>query len=197
MPKRKLEDDDYDERGILKDGHRIRVPFMLRDHDPTHVEAVRILRDAFGTYPPGPGTKEGGACTIDGAPGHLVKQSDGTFLCVPDDETEDHMTKKDDASTVVCDALGRSDPISLAQPGSRYLRSGAHTVDHTVQVTRRHMRDKALADSIEEMNDAWKGTGNTREVARTHHTNDAIADAYMDQLDDLQNAWDTHRTRQR
>lgn len=178
MSKRKRDDDDdaFDERGILRDQRRTSV--------------MQYARDAFGSYPFTAGLRAGQSCTVDGAPGHLVKQPDGTFLCVPDDETEDSMSNiKPDATATVCDAFGRSDPISLSQPGPRYLTAGRLTVDHALQVTQRHLRDQAFADNLMDMSNAWKGTDNTREVARIHNTGNARTDAYLDMKAELQTAW--------
>jgi hypothetical protein len=69
--------------------------------------AWRHPRDAYGAYPAGAGAEEGGACTVDGAPGKFRRQSDGTFVCVPD-ESEDgrsRMDARDEAYVAMCREL--------------------------------------------------------------------------------------------
>ena len=90
----------------------------------------------------------------------------------------------------VVDGLGRP---AGHRPGACYLRTVPHTVDHAVAVTREHLRLEAYADSIRELCDAWKGNTNDREVARIHDTGDPVADAWLDQVHDLQNSWSRKR----
>jgi hypothetical protein len=55
---------------------------------------------------------------------------------------------------------------------------------------RDHLRREARDEYITELCDAWKGDNtNDREVASKHDTGNPIADAWLDQLDDLQNSW--------
>ncbi len=68
-----------------------------------------------------------------------------------------------------------------------------HTVDDAVAVTQEHLRLEAYADSIRELCDAWKGNTKDREVARIHDTGDPVADAWLDQVHDLQNSWSRKR----
>jgi hypothetical protein len=83
----------------------------------------------------------------------------------------------------------------LHQPGPRYARPAPeHSVDHAVQVTRDHMRAEAYADAVQQMCDAWRGPNvSDRECQRIHDTGNPIADAYLDQLHDLQNSWSRKR----
>jgi hypothetical protein len=90
----------------------------------------------------------------------------------------------------VVDGLGRP---AGHRPGACYLRTVPHTVDHAVAVTQEHLRLEAYADSIRELCDAWKGNTNDREVARVHDTGDPVADAWLDQVHDLQNSWSRKR----
>jgi hypothetical protein len=53
--------------------------------------------DAYGAYPAGAGATEGGACTIDGRPGRLRRQSDGSFVCIPDGNGDGQMDARDAA----------------------------------------------------------------------------------------------------
>jgi hypothetical protein len=48
MPKRQHDTDDdlFDERGLLRDGGRIRVPMMMRDSDDGLTDLQRSVRDA-------------------------------------------------------------------------------------------------------------------------------------------------------
>jgi hypothetical protein len=88
-------------------------------------------------------------------------------------------------------ATFRAAPTASMQlaSGSRYLVAGANTTDHAVTLARDYNRSEARDQYIRELCDAWKGDGNDREVPRIHNTGDPIADAWLDQLDDLQNAW--------
>jgi hypothetical protein len=89
----------------------------------------------------------------------------------------------------VVDAFGDSG-LALHKPGPRYLTAGAGTVDHAVQAARAYNRAEAYRASVQEMCDAWRGPNvSDREVARKHDTGNPIADAWLDQLDDLQNSW--------
>ena len=48
MPKRQHDpDDDLDERGLLRDGRRIRVPMMMRDSADGLTDLQRSVRDHF------------------------------------------------------------------------------------------------------------------------------------------------------
>jgi hypothetical protein len=96
-------------------------------------------------------------------------------------------------SSPVLDALGGT--ARLHQPGPRYARPAPeHSVDHAVQVTRDHMRTEAYADAVQQMCDAWRGPNvSDRECQRIHDTGNAVADAYLDQLHDLQNSWSRKR----
>ena len=96
-------------------------------------------------------------------------------------------------SSPVLDALGGT--ARLHQPGPRYARPAPeHSVDHAVQVTRDHMRTEAYADAVQQMCDAWRGPNvSDRECQRIHDTGNPIADAYLDQLHDLQNSWSRKR----
>ena len=104
-----MDDDVFDENGLLRDGARYRVPMMMRDGDSTplqravaaaqarradgvtledarrHVEEVyldekRKLQDAWRTTTTVRGQQPGDQCTINGAPGHLNEQLE----CIPD-----------------------------------------------------------------------------------------------------------------
>jgi hypothetical protein len=89
----------------------------------------------------------------------------------------------------VVDAFGNSG-LALNKPGSRYLTAGKHTPDHAVLVVRDHECREARDEYVQQLCDAWKGTGtNDREVARVHNTGDARTDAYLDQKYDLENSW--------
>ena len=62
--------------------------------------------------------------------------------------------------------------------------------DHAALVTRDHQCREARDQYIAELCDSWKSTDTSdREVARMHNTGNPIADAWLDQLDDLQNSW--------
>ena len=82
MPKRQHDpDDDLDERGLLRDGRRIRVPMMMRDSADGLTDLQRSVRDhfaparvvdAFGNsglalHKPGPRYLVAGAGTVDHA----------------------------------------------------------------------------------------------------------------------------------
>jgi hypothetical protein len=84
MPKRYAEYDDddlFDERGVLRDGGRIRVPMMMRDSDDDLTALQRSVRDHFaparvvdafgdagaGLYRPGSRYLVAGAGTVDHA----------------------------------------------------------------------------------------------------------------------------------
>jgi hypothetical protein len=112
-------------------------------------------------------------------------QHDVAATCVP--LGEDAMPQ-DQKTTVVLDGLGR---LAGSRPGHCYLHSGANTTDHAVQITAEMNCRNARDEMIQEMTDAWRQRANTsdREVPRKHSTGDAVRDAYLDQIDDLQNAW--------
>jgi hypothetical protein len=96
-----------------------------------------------------------------------------------------------DATAPLCvvDAFGNSG-LALNKPGSRYLTAGKHTPAHAVLVVRDHECREARDEYVQQLCDAWKGNNtNDREVARKHDTGNPIADAWLDQLDDLQNSW--------
>ena len=125
---------------------------------------------------------------------------DGQTMHVPlqfrDSMTELQRSVAEDAaarSSPVLDALGGT--ARLHQPGPRYARPAPeHSVDHAVQVTRDHMRTEAYADAVQQMCDAWRGPNvSDRECQRIHDTGNAVADAYLDQLHDLQNSWSRKR----
>ena len=122
---------------------------------------------------------------------------DGERIRVPlmlrDGMTELQRAVAEDAAArgvTVVDGLGRP---AGHRPGACYLRTVPHTVDHAVAVTQEHLRLEAYADSIRELCDAWKGNTNDREVARIHDTGDPVADAWLDQVHDLQNSWSRKR----
>jgi hypothetical protein len=192
MPKRRHDDEDaFDERGVLKDGRGVRVSMLAMDGLSPLQRAVAA--DAavkkYGLYPAGSGAKEGGACTIDGRRGRLVKVEGGGFVCVPVDGKEDSMPIDTDAPTVVVDGFGDSGLAAMSRPGPRYLHSGHKTVDHAVQLAREcNVRD-AHAESVADMSNAWRGNVSDREVARVHDSGDPLRDAYLDQLADLTSAW--------
>ena len=79
--------------------------------------------------------------------------------------------------------------LALNKPGARYAVAGRQTTDHAVQVTRAEERARAYADSVADLQDAWRGNGNSNEVAHLHDSGDPTADAYADQVHDLENAW--------
>ena len=84
---------------------------------------------------------------------------------------------------VVVDGLGRP---AGHRPGACYLRTAEHTTDHALAVTRDHLRRKAYADSLAELQDAWKGRNNDREVQHVHTDGaDERENAYLDQVYDL------------
>jgi hypothetical protein len=176
--------EDDDDR-ILKDGERLHVSMFAMDGRGEVLPALDAKH--YGLYPAGPGVKEGGACTIDGRPGHL-KKVEGGFLCVP--VGEDAMSPITDSQpAMVVDAFGNGG-LALNRPGSRYLTAGRLTTDHAVQVTRELERRRAYADSVCELQDAWKSSGpSDREIQRIHDTGDPVRDAYLDQKYDLETAW--------
>ena len=92
----------------------------------------------------------------------------------------------------VVDAFGDAG-AGLHRPGSRYLVAGPGTVDHAKQAMADHMRREARDQHIADLRDAWKGNNNDREVARVHDTRDPVADAWLDQVHDLQNSWSRKR----
>ena len=89
----------------------------------------------------------------------------------------------------VVDAFGNSG-LALNKPGARYLSAGEHTVDHAALVMRDHQRREARDEYVQDLCNAWKGdNANDREVPSVHNTGNPIADAWLDQLHDLQNSW--------
>jgi hypothetical protein len=198
MPKRRYDNDAdaFDANGVLRDGRSVRVPMWLMDMGDGGVDDVQrsVAVDAavrkYGLYPAGAGAKEGGSCTIDGRPGKL-RAVEGGFVCVPDDDdTEDAMLHiKTDAPTVLTDALGRSDPASLSRPGLRYLVAGHKTADHVQQVTREVMRDEARREAVVDASSAWRGGAGDRTIPVKRETGDAVADAWLDGIEDLTSAW--------
>jgi hypothetical protein len=152
MPNTRYNDEDFDERGLLRDGHTFRTSVMLMDSLSRAVHQHYADAKNYGLYPPGPGMHEGAA--IDGRAGTLKKVEDG-FLCVPV-EKEDAMTIDTDNPAHIVDAFG-NDGLALNKPGIRHLHAGHRSVDYAVQVTREAVRDKARAEWISEMSDAWKG----------------------------------------
>jgi hypothetical protein len=92
----------------------------------------------------------------------------------------------------VVDAFGNSG-LALSRPGARYLTAGTRTTDHAALVMRDHLRREARDQYIADLQDAWKGNNNDREVARVHDTRDPVADAWLDQVHDLQNSWSRKR----
>ena len=135
--------------------------------------------------------------------GNVIADDDGVLrdgerirvpLMLRDGMTELQRAVAEDAAArrviTVVDGLGRP---AGHRPGACYLRTVPHTVDHAVAVTREHLRQEAYADSVRELCDAWKGNTNDREVARVHDTGDPVADAWLDQVHDLQNSWSRRR----
>jgi hypothetical protein len=176
MSRRRRRHDDDDE--ILRDGERLHIPLTLMD------SWQRDMAAHFGAYPAGPGTKEGGACTIDGAPGKLRKQSDGSFICVPDASTDAITT---DTPAMVVDAYGGTD--GLSRPGLRYLHAVHRSLDDAVLTTRRVMCDEARADYIQQTGDAWK-KGTRREIEVKPITSGDTREAALAARDaELTNAW--------
>jgi hypothetical protein len=60
------------------------------------------------------------------------------------------------APMTVCDGWGRSDPVSLGIPGPRFLRAGRNTADHARLVTADAERQRAYAEMVDSMANAWK-----------------------------------------
>jgi hypothetical protein len=122
---------------------------------------------------------------------------DGERIRVPmlmrDGLTELQRSVADDKAARGVTVVDGLDRPAGHRPGACYLRTVPHTVDHALAVTREHLRLEAYADSIRELCDAWKGNTNDREVARIHTTADPVADAWLDQLHDLQNSWSRKR----
>jgi hypothetical protein len=85
----KYSDDDFDEHGVLRDGHAMRVPTMMRDAGPR-------------------GAASGDLCTIDGREGRL-RNIKGELVCVP--------LRKSDAARITDGRT--SDPLALHRPGYR------------------------------------------------------------------------------
>ena len=80
--------------------------------------------------------------------------------------------------------------LALNKPGARYLSAGEHTADHAALVMRDHQRREARDEYVQDLCNAWKGDNtNDREVPSVHNTGNPIADAWLDQLHDLQNSW--------
>jgi hypothetical protein len=196
MTRRRRDDDDE----VIADGGRVHVGLMMRDSMLTDEQLAELpdwqrdvvlkwrargAADAYGAYPAGAGAKEGDACTVDGRPGTLRKQRDGTFVCVADGSVDAIATA---APAIVVDAFGDSG-LALCRPGPRYLHAGLRSVDHAVHVARDVVRREALADSIRDLGESWKDGTDDREVARVSNTGDARADAYADAVADLQGAW--------
>jgi hypothetical protein len=125
---------------------------------------------------------------------------DGERVSVPlmlrDGLSEMQKAVAEDAATrhtLVVDGLGGT--ARLHQPGPRYARPAPeHSVDHAAQLTRDHMRAEAYAAAVQQMCDAWRGPNvSERECQRIHDTGNPLADAYLDQLHDLQNSWSRRR----
>ena len=140
-----------------------------------------------GAYPMGGGSREGDACTVNGALGRL-RRVGNEFVCVPIKEVSMSNELKTDSPTVVLDGFGR---LAGSRPGHCYLHSGSQTVDHAAQVTAEMNCRNARDEMIQEMTDAWKQSANTsdREVPRKHSTGDAVRDAYLDSVEDLTTSW--------
>ena len=100
-------------------------------------------------------------------------------------EMHAHLT---DSPAVVTDALGDSSVAALSRPGSGFVTGGTRGVEFAQRITADHMRAEALADSIRETSNAWKGSTNDREVPVKRRSDDPVADAYLDQVADLENA---------
>src|SRR5262249_19442282 len=120
--------ESLDERGCLKDGHRLRVAMMVRDGENT--EDARRKKKTTQFYRPG-GQSAGSAVTE-------IEEEDA-------DEEEGAGEKKQKPRVV--DAQGRSDPVSLGIPGPRYL------TDHEDQY--RTVAD-ARAEAIAKSSNAWR-----------------------------------------
>jgi hypothetical protein len=117
----------------------------------------------------------------------MTKDSGGEVLPARDATTDAT------APLRVVDAFGNSG-LALNRPGPRYLTAGKHTPDHAVLVVRDHKCREARDEYVQQLCDAWKGTGtNDREVSRAHNTGDARIDAYLDSVADLTTAWSRRR----
>jgi len=97
-------DDAFDERGLLKDGRRVRISMTMRD--------AALSKYTTGSDPRGPrGQQPGDLCTRNGAAGRL-RMVNGELQCVP--------LKSQDARSVIVD--GRTDnPLAGNRPGFRLL----------------------------------------------------------------------------
>jgi hypothetical protein len=124
----------------LRDGERLKVPLMFRDHMTPLQRAVAedaarrriVQRDPFG-------------------------REISSFEEEEEVEGKDSaMTDDDDAPLTVCDALGRTDPVSLGIPGPRFLRAGRNTADHARLLTADAERQEAYAEMVDSMQNEWR-----------------------------------------
>jgi hypothetical protein len=119
-----------DDDDVLADGGAVRVPMMLRDAaDEVSLEQIAKAKK------------------------RSKRKRD------EDDDVEEDCkeTMKKDGSMIIVDAFGRSDQLSLSQPGYRTLApAAANTAAHAVAVTSDKMKADAYADAKRANSEAWQ-----------------------------------------
>jgi hypothetical protein len=142
------QDEAFDERGLLKDGHTFKVPRRMLDgyqrkvarHYSDESPVTGFGSGAFG------GQREGDVCTIDGWPGHL-KQVNGPLTCVADRQ-QDSAAFPRRPGVMVTDAQGGI--MGLHRPGVR-LAVGDQALGDSREAAQR-ARDRYDHD----LTSAWK-----------------------------------------
>jgi hypothetical protein len=116
-----------DHRGILKDGHGLRVPMQFADALGAAVARGSRVRRGGGTI-----DADRRQPRITGDRGSAPGQG------------------------LVCDAFGNVDSAALHQPGYRGLSYATDSVEHAELTTLRHLADRAYQQSIEDLCNAWR-----------------------------------------
>jgi len=100
------------------------------------------------------------------------------------------------ARATIVDELGRSDPMHLRRPGSRFLQYDKRSVEHAVQQTLNATRQQMYDDLDAETSSAWRSPNpgayhisSVGNLADAMPVNDAREQAYIDYDNWLQNAW--------
>jgi hypothetical protein len=193
------DDDAFDERGLLKDRHTTRVPLMMRDGMSPIQRAVMEDKAARVGFDDSAARHQPGPVHCDAA-GIERKAEAYRQMCAelqdawrtPSADADLRGQKPGDACSIN-GAPGRMNARLECVPNRR---DAVHDAAEGRRI-KQEAYDAMCRDMVNAWKNprapAWKGNTNDREVVRKHNTGNPIADAYMDQLDDLTTAWSRKR----